>query len=216
MIKKHKTQIILTSLVTLLPMAVGLLLWTKLPDKMAIHFDADNTANGWGSKAFVVLGFPMIMLGVHLLAAYITAHDPRKQNISGKMYALCLWICPVCSLLAGFVIYASALGMEADHSRIAGFVLGILFIIIGSYMPKLQHNYTIGIKVPWTLHDEDNWNRTHRFAGKLWVLGGAALIISVMSGGMEAGVWVVIVLAIIPMIYSLVYDLKKRKDSGEQ
>jgi len=216
MMKQYKSQIIITSLITLLPMAVGLLLWTQLPDKMAIHFDSDNVANGWGSKMFVVLGFPLIILGAHLLAAYITAHDPRRRNISGKIYSLCLWICPICSLLAGFAIYANALGMKLDHSRIAGFVLGLLFMIIGSYMPKIRHNYTIGIKVPWTLHDEDNWNCTHRFAGRLWMLGGAALIISVMSGGMEAGLWVIILLAVIPMIYSLVYDLKKRKDCAEK
>ena len=52
------------------------------------------------------------------------------------------------------------------------FIIGVMFIGLGNYMPKLKQNYTIGIKVPWTLNSEENWNMTHRMAGKVYVVGG--------------------------------------------
>ena len=63
-----------------------------------------------------------------------------------------------------------------------GFVVngsvGLLFMLIGNYMPKCKQNYTTGITVPWTLHSQENWNRTHRLAGWVWIIGGVAMIVN--------------------------------------
>ena len=50
--------------------------------------------------------------------------------------------------------------------------MGVLFTLVGNYLPKCRQNTTMGIKVVWTLNNEENWNATHRFAGKLWVAAG--------------------------------------------
>lgn len=84
------------------------------------------------------------------------------------------------------------------------FFLGLLFLVLGNYLPKVRQNYTVGIKLPWTLNDETNWNKTHRLAGKLWVVGGLALFIFGLFG-IENGSIIFISLAVIlvvPMIYS--------------
>ena len=57
-------------------------------------------------------------------------------------------------------------------------ILGVLFMILGNYMTKTHQNYTIGIKLPWTLNSTENWNKTHRLASRLYALAGAILILS--------------------------------------
>ena len=58
--------------------------------------------------------------------------------------------------------------MEINVGIIVSILIGILFVILGNYMPKLQQNFTVGIRVPWTLNSTENWNRTHRLGGKMF------------------------------------------------
>lgn len=83
-------------------------------------------------------------------------------------------------------------------------LMGILFILIGNYMPKTRQNYTIGIKVPWALDNEENWNRTHRLAGYLWVAGGIILVILSLAGLTNPLLLIGVVLffTLVPTIYS--------------
>ena len=87
-----------------------------------------------------------------------------------------------------------------------------MFVIIGNYLPKCKQNYTIGIRIKWTLENEENWNATHRIVGKLWVIGGILLIISVFLPDFMI-LWVmvmaIIVLVIIPVLYSYMYYKKQ-------
>lgn len=105
MLKKHLRTLILTSIITILPVFIGLILWNRLPDVMATHFDSSNIANGFESKAFAVFGLPLILLAVQWVAAVFIANDPRRQNISSLMFTLVLWIVPVVSLICGAAIY---------------------------------------------------------------------------------------------------------------
>ena len=86
--------------------------------------------------------------------------------------------------------------------------IGVLFVIIGNYLPKCKQNYTIGIKIPWTLDNEENWNKTHRFAGFLWVVCGVAI----MFTGFFGGVWVFLpisfAMVLAPIIYSYLLHRK--------
>ena len=81
-------------------------------------------------------------------------------------------------------------------------LMGLIFAIIGNYMPKCKQNYTIGIKIPWTLSSEENWNRTHRFAGRLWVVCGLVIILTAFLGGFELFLGIALVMALAPVLYS--------------
>ena len=82
------------------------------------------------------------------------------------------WIVPACSLVTSGILYRAASGKELGPAMLVPVLLGMLFLWVGNYFPKLRRNRTLGIKVSWTLGNEENWNRTHRFAGKVWVCGG--------------------------------------------
>ncbi len=175
MLKKYKGTIILTSVITLLPIVAGMILWDRLPAEIATHFGTNNQPDGFSSKAFTVFGLPLIMLAIHLLCIVATNADPKKQNISDKAIGVVLWIIPLISLLLMSVTYAYALGSKIRIGFIVIMFMGILFILIGNYLPKTKQNYTFGLKIPWTLNDKENWVKTHRLAGRLMVLGGAVI-----------------------------------------
>lgn len=211
MMKQYKRTLLLTSAVTVLPILVGLLLWNRLPDTMATHWGADGTANGWSSKPFAVLGLPAFLLAVHWVCALSANADPKRR--SGKPLLLVFWICPVVSLLCGFIIYATALHYDVKISLLLPLLLGLLFIVVGNYLPKCQQNYTIGIKVPWTLHSQENWNRTHRFAGILWVIGGALIMLTCFLQSETLMLVLILSLALLPMGYSYLYYLRHEKQT---
>ena len=202
--KANKKTLIITSIVTILPVLIGIICWNRLPDVMATHFGFNNEANGFSSKAFAVFGLPLILLAVLWVGAFVTAHDPKRQNISPKMFSLMLWIAPVISLVAAATIYPVNLGYELDIAFFSELLLGLMFIIIGNYLPKARQNYTIGIKIPWTLANEENWNRTHRLAGYLWMICGILMIIISLTRFIPAE-WLVgifLIMVLVPCIYS--------------
>ena len=210
MLKANKKTLIIASIVTMLPVLIGISFWSRLPDTMATHFGTNNQANGFSSKPVAVFGIPLLCLAVLWIGAVVTANDPRKQNISPKMFTLGLWIAPIVSLLGAALMYPVNLGYTADITYVGGLAVGLLLIFAGNYAPKARQNYTIGIKIPWTLANEENWNRTHRLAGYLWVAGGILLIILSLTGMMQPGWMLGICLAmvLVPFIYSFLLHAK--------
>ena len=213
MIKNNIKKIILTTLVTLSPIIVGLFLWNKLPDAVAIHWNFNGKADGFSSKAFAVFFMPLFIAAMHLICAFATGFDPKNQNYNPKIINMVLWICPVISIICNLFVYCTALGKELDVNFILNLVLGSMFITVGNYLPKCKQNYTIGIKLPWTLNDEENWNKTHRLGGRVWVLCGIALIVALPLPTKLQGFVIIPVLLIallVPTTYSyLIYKNKK-------
>ena len=121
MLEEKKRTLIIASVITILPIIIGIFLWNSLPDVMATHFGADNEGNGFSSKAFAVIGIPMLLLAVEWIGALVTAHDPRKQNISPKMFSIMLWIVPVISIVATATMYSYNLGYKQPETTVHGF-----------------------------------------------------------------------------------------------
>lgn len=211
MFRKNKGRILLTTAVTLVPILVGLALWGVLPERVPTHWNAAGEMDGWSSKAFAVFAIPGIIAGLHLFCVAATCLDPRGRDQTGKVVGLVLWICPVISLLCAALTYTAALGVELRVWMVVPAVLGVLFIALGNYLPKCRRNYTIGIKVPWALDSEENWNATHRFAGKVWVVGGILVMFSALLP-VKAGSWVILASALLmgalPVGYSYLYYRK--------
>lgn len=202
--KEYRKRMILTSLVTIIPMFVGLLLWNKLPDTMATHFGSNNTPNGWSSKTFAVIGLPLLLLVLHWISVGITLNDPKKRNIGKMMFTVVFWIIPIVSLFANGAILLYALGWKVDIGLIISILIGIVFILLGNYLSKNRQNYTVGIKLPWTLSSEENWDKTHRMAAKLWVLGGVLFLVNAFIQNEILFLFVIITLAVVPAAYSFI------------
>lgn len=184
---ENKGSLAVSSLVILLP---GLLGWRVL----------------WESIA---------LLAAHWICLLLVFADKRnRQGQSKKAIGLVFWLLPVISLLSGAVVAGLQRGYDgADFMFILmnlGF--GLLFLLIGNYMPKFRQNATIGIRVKWTLENEENWNVTHRFGGKVWVAAGlACMIAALLPSAAMAVVFTaaIVAAAVVPCVYSYLYYRKQ-------
>ena len=208
MIKKNWKILAITSLVILMPIIAGIILWDRLPQQMPTHWNAEGQVDGWSSKAFAVFGMPGILLGFQWLCVLGTAADPKKDKHSGKILQLVLWIIPVLSCLLSVITYAVAMGKQVRMEVVMPVFMGLLFAVIGNYLPKCKQNYTIGIKLPWTLNSEENWNKTHRFAGRLWLVCGLAIMLTGFFGGFWVFLPIVLVMVLVPFLYSYILHRK--------
>ena len=208
MIKKHWKILLVTSLITLLPIVAGVVLWNQLPDPMPSHWNAAGEVDGWSSKPFAVFGLPLIMTAALWLCALGTGADPKKANHPDKVVHLVLWIIPILSIVLFTITYAVALGKNVRIELVMPVIMGLIFTIVGNYLPKCKQNYTIGIKIPWTLNSEENWNRTHRFAGRLWTVCGIAIILTAFFGGFWIFFGVALLMVIAPIVYSYLLHRK--------
>lgn len=210
--KELKNKLVLTTIICLLPILVGVVLWNRLPDVIATHFDMNGEPNGWSSKAFTVFGLPVFMAVINVLCTVITEKDPRRHKYPEKMMKLVYWICPAVSLLCMAGIYGYELGLDQKKMlRVLQLLVGIVFVVIGNYLPKVKQNYYLGIKLPWTYASEENWNKTHRMAGKLWVAGGILFILNFFLKIRWMGLIIMIAMILIPTLYSYLYSRKEQK-----
>ena len=183
-IADHKGQLILSSLVTLLPALAG---WRL----------------AWEGAA---------MLAAHWLVLLITFSDRRnRENQSRKAVRLIFWIMPAVSLLTGGVTALLQRGVQSASTLSTAMAMGfgLLFIVLGNYMPKFRQNSFMGIRVKWTLESEANWNATHRMGGKVWVAGGFACLAGAMLPVKAMGAVfpvVLVTVALVPIVYSYYYS----------
>lgn len=212
MLKTNKFTLIIMSIVTLIPMLIGVILWNHLPDEMAIHFNLHNQADGFSSKGIAVFGIPLFLLVLLWIVAFFTTRDPKKQNIGKKIHTMVLWFIPLISVIVGALLYSVNMGYAVNVPLICELLIGFVLIIIGNYLPKTRQNHSIGIRIPWTLASEDNWNRTHRLAGYLWLTMGILMVVLAMCNLFHM-IWLIAILAviiIIPLVYS--YRLHTKKE----
>ena len=203
--KADKKTLILTTLICLLPAIIGAAVYSRLPETMATHWSLDGTPDGWSSRAFTVFGLPAMLAGLNLLMYFGLNADPKKQNMNSTLLTIALWTPAVVAVLAGGATIAWGLGYELRIDRVIPVLMGLLFIVIGNYLPKTKQSYTMGIRLPWTLNSEENWNRTHRLAGFLWVLSGVAFIVMSFIGWSMAAFFIILAAMVAaPTVYSYI------------
>ena len=177
-IKINKKLVLFTSILILLPSLVGCVFWNQLPEEIPTHFNLLGQADGYNHKMSAIFGLPTLMLLMHWLLLFTMIKDPKSSNISSKIQLLIYWIIPFVSCLLMISISGESLGYSMMSGLLAQIFMGVMMIIIGNYLPKTHRNYIIGIRLPWTLENDGNWRKTHRLAGKIWVLGGLLLFLN--------------------------------------
>ena len=211
--KINKKTLILTSLVCLLPLIAGALVYPYLPETVATHFGFDGTPNGWSSRAVAAFAMPGFMLIMNLLLIFGLNADPKRQNMSPALKTIAVWTVPLLSLVCSGITLAGALGHPMPIQIILPVLMGVLFILIGNYLPKTKQSYTMGIRLPWTLNSEGNWNRTHRLAGFLWVIGGIAFILfSFIGWNLAAFLIILAIMTLGPIVYSYLHYRKEERE----
>ena len=201
-----------TSIIVLILLAVatiaGLLLWNRLPDPMASHWNINDQVDGYMSKFWGVFMVPLITLGMILLFLGVPAIDPLKANIAKFREEFNLFIV----LMTGFMVYLYGLSLAwnlgYDNFRMSGAMLpaiGLLFFFIGYMLRKAKRNFFIGIRTPWTLSSDRVWDETHRIGAILFMISGALAFVGGLFGGTTA-FWLMFTPIIGSTVFLLVYS----------
>lgn len=209
-------QTLLVIFLAALPLFFLMKVYPSLPAIVPTHFGIDGKPNGYSEKKdmiWIVLLLTAVSVGAYFLIRNLPQFDPKKtaSQSAGHMQKIGIAVVALISALSISILYSSQQG-AISFNRLFNPLMGVFFIVIGNLMYNIKPNYFVGIRVPWTLESPDNWRATHRLGGKLWVAGG--LLIAICSPFLpgETGEYfflcAILVLALVPVIYSFVYFKK--------
>ena len=198
-----KTTSILVIALVAIAVIAGVILWNKLPDQMASHWNVNDQADDYMPKFWGIFLMPIISLGMLALFLVIPNIDPLKANIAEFRNIFNLFIL----LIVVFMLYVHGLtlawNMGNQSFKMSAAMLpflGVLFIFIGYMLRQAKRNFFIGIRTPWTLSSDTVWNKTHQLGSVLFMVSGAFAFIGSFLGGMLA-FW----LLFVPLMGSVVF-----------
>ena len=204
--------------IVLIPFVYLAFLWNTLPEKVPTHWNYKGEIDRWGDKYSLIGLLFLLPVLTYLLLLIIPKIDPKKRIgiMGGKYYQLKFIIVLLMSLLSLFIFYLTK-NQSISNPNLIFALIGILIVVMGNYFKVIQPNYFLGIRTPWTLENKEVWKSTHTFASKLWVIGGLVIVL----GGLilendsfsVAFITLVIVLAVVPMVYSYIKFKEIEKNS---
>ena len=215
MIKKNKWKLIISSIIILLPTLIGFFGDKILPEKIVTHLGLDGKPDGYGSPSTVFFVLPLVLLAIHWSCMILSSVIDRNVEQNKKLMGIVLFIIPTLSLVSCGVIFATALGHTSGIYAVLLLTMAVFFIIIGNYMPKTTRNRTMGIKIRWTLSNDENWNATHRFAGKVFVAAGFLCLLAMPLPSVAfpyVSLGIILLCLPLPVIYSYNFYKKQLAD----
>jgi len=213
---KMKTEI-LPLLIIVIAIILGFYFYSVFPDQVPLHWNVYGQVDSWGSRLQGAIIGPAILTGIYLLFLLIPLIDPKKEKYDqfAKTY-LAIRLLLMLVIFGVFLIAALAgLGYKVRIEVWIPVLIGLLFIFLGNYMGKIKSNWFIGIRTPWTLSNDEVWDKTHRLGGKLFMLLGLFMLTAPILPGQFiflGMIILIIVLTAVTTIYSYVLFKKYKKN----
>jgi uncharacterized membrane protein len=203
----NKLTLLITFFLVVVVIVAGVLLWNRMPQPMASHWNAQDQVDGYTSKFWGLFLVPLMMMGINLLFFAIPAIDPLKKNISQfrGLYNIFMVLFNVLMTYIHALTLAWNLGFTGFRFSTAMIpAIGLLFILVGLGLRKAKRNYFIGIRTPWTLASDKVWEGTHRLGGILFAVSGVVTLLGIVFPRQAFLLLIVPILtaAVIAVVYS--------------
>ena len=192
------------------------IVYDMLPEKIAVHFGADMQPDRFGDKS-ELWNIILILMGVSFLLYILMVNlgkiDPKNQSMQSKdlIEKIGLSVVTFLSLISIYIIYNS---FNPTNGNFIFILLGGFFAFLGNFMYNVKPNYFVGIRLPWTLENEENWRKTHHLGGKIWVIGGLLIVLTgiLLSPALMYKILlpILLVIVLIPVIFSYRYYEKSK------
>jgi len=197
-----------------LALIVSIWAYPQLPPTIATHWNVRGTADGFSGRATAVLIMPLVIIGLTGLFNVLPKLDPRRANYAKFIdtYWLIANAVILFILIGHGMIVATGLGVPVKIDRFMPIGVGLLFIVLGNFLTRVEPNWFIGIRTPWTLSSDTVWRKTHRTGGWLMVVGGFVLAASVFlphGAFLPLLIAAILIVVVIPVVQS--YVLWKRE-----
>lgn len=159
---------------------ISALSYSRLPETVVSHWNFAGEANGWTTRNFHVIFFPLLMAAMYILFLALPYLDPKKERYLefAKTYNIIRNLIMLVMLAVYLIATLVNLGYDINIAKTVPLLIGAMMIVMGNYMGKLKKNWFVGIKTPWTLSSENVWLKTHRLGGRMFVLFGLILIVT--------------------------------------
>ena len=186
--------------------------YASLPATIPVHFNFHGP-DGYAEKAqswVIVAMMSLLSLGLYIFLKYLPSIDPKRTAAASASLVFKISMIIVVFFMFFQIIIINAMkGNMFSIEKMLIPTLGIFFALLGNLMLNIKPNYFVGIRLPWTLENEDNWRATHRLAGKLWFAGGIiAAILGILLPYQYAFISFMIVVftvTITPIVFSYRY-----------
>lgn len=204
--KKERIFFVLIVVVVLAAFLLSLILYPKLPDRMASHWNAKGEVDDYMSKFWGAFLFPFIIAGMSLLLFLIPNIDPLKKNImkfKDYYYAFIVFFAIYLALVHLQVLLWN-IGIKISINVFVPILGGILFYFAGILVEKAKRNWFIGIRTPWTLSSDVVWDKTHKIGGLLFKICGGLSILGAFFG--KYSMYFILIPLLASTLYLVVYS----------
>ena len=198
--RKNSIVSIIASLAILI--IFNALFYSKMPAELPTHWNFQGQADKYSSR-FDAMVFTQVFLAImNIFLCFMVDNDPRNKKQNNFVMTISKLAMPLIMLVVYVITVMVGLGREIRVSVVIPLFLGILIIAIGNYLPKIKRNYTMGIKLPWTLNSDENWRRTHRFGGLCFIFMGLCFFATPFVKSELIIIIPIAIVVVLPMIYS--------------
>lgn len=206
----NKWKILISLFVIAMTSVAGIILWDQLPEQIAVHFNVNNEPDSFMSKAAAIFGIPAFLMAIQLLCLLDTHIQFKKNGQVRKYLPYIIWLVPAIAIFVMGSIIMFSLDIKFNLTLFVSIFQGVLFVILGNVMPKVTQNMFFGIRIYWTLKNEDNWFHTHRVGGFAFVIGGLLMIFTSLMENIYVTTTLLIATAIVPVAYSWIFALRHK------
>lgn len=202
-----KNTLIISVILILIATLAGILIWNKLPEQVASHWNENDQVNGYMSRFWGVFLMPIVTTGMLALFLVIPSIDPLKANVAQFRETFNVFI----AMIIAFMIYIHGLTLAWNlgytNFRMGSAMLpalGLLFIFVGQLISKAKRNFFIGIRTPWTLSSDSVWDKTHAISAKLFTISGIAAFLGILFP--NYAIWLLMIPLLGTSLFSVVYS----------
>ncbi|MDR1101121.1 MAG: SdpI family protein [Clostridiales bacterium] len=177
---KNRKIFIFCIAIALAQLVAAAILYRYLPDLIPSHWDAAGNINGF-SATWTLFIFPAFTLLFTLLIQALPKIDPKGKNVEkSALLPITQVSVAVLMTIVMAIVLAASFGISMPVNVIIPLIIGLMFVLMGSYMPKVKQNYSVGLRLPWTLASENVWVKTHKFGGYVFVISGVVFILGAL------------------------------------
>jgi uncharacterized membrane protein len=178
-----KIHWIIACLLPVVALGLTAAVYPSLPEKIPTHWNAAGDIDGWGAKsmAFLMPGVMVVMLGILSVVPWLSPKQFEVDAFRGT-YAFIVVLVMAFFGVIHVLTLLPPLGYQVPFNKVIMSAMMLFFMLLGNVLGKVQRNFFVGVRTPWTLASERVWTETHRLAARVFVGVGILGLIATLLG----------------------------------